>query len=124
MPRATNNIEDLVEVQLKTCPGGYVRLRRMTYGQYLKRRSMAMEMQMQTGASKGQGATMGIEMAELAVAEFEFGICIAEHNLEDEAGNALDFRQKFAVHVLDPRIGQEIGDHINKMNSFEDDLGN
>jgi hypothetical protein len=126
MPRATNNIEDTERHDLKTCPGGFVELRRMTYGQYLQRQSMAMDMQMQTsGKGKGsQGATIDIDMSQMKVAEFEFRHCVASHNLEDHEGALLDFRQAHTLQLLDPRIGQEIGDLIDAMNTFEDDLGN
>lgn len=124
MPRATNNIADVERIDLTTCPGGYVTLRRMTYGQYLHRQQMAMDMQMQTTGKKGSAMSMDINMAQDKVAAFEFATCIGEHNLEDDQGNSLDFRQALHVQMLDPRVGQEIGDNINRMNTFEEAVGN
>jgi hypothetical protein len=123
MPRATNNIDDTNRLQLKTCAGGFVVLRRLTYGQYLKRQGMAMEMQMATNSATKQ-STMDIQMAQTKVAEFDFANCIVEHNLEDDNGNLLDFKAAFTLQLLDPRVGQEIGDAIDAMNNFEGDLGN
>jgi hypothetical protein len=44
--------------------------------------------------------------------------------LEDDNGNLLDFKAAFTLQLLDPRVGQEIGDAIDAMNNFEGDLGN
>ena len=123
MPRATNNINETERFDLKSCPGGFVVLRRLTYGQYLERQGLAMQLQMQSVGKKSD-AKIDIDMAQQKVAEFEFKHCIAEHNLEDDQGNLLDFRQAFTLTMLDPRIGQEIGDCIAKMNDFEAELGN
>jgi hypothetical protein len=124
MPRATNNISDLVHVDLTSCPGGFVDLRRMTYGQYLHRQQMAMDMKMETGTKKGAGASMDINMAQDKVAAYEFKTCIAAHNLEDENGQPLDFSSPVAVQILDVRIGQEIGDAIDGMSDYKEVLGN
>src|SRR6185312_6166671 len=107
MPRATNNIEELEHHDLTTCPGGYVKLRRMTYGQYLHRQGLAMDMQMES-KGRGKGNVIDIELGQEAVTQFEFAACIAEHNLEDDRGETLDFKRAAHVHLLDPRIGQEI----------------
>jgi hypothetical protein len=124
MPRATNNIEDLDHHDLTTCPGGFVKLRKMSYGQYLKRQGMAMEMRMEM-ASKGKAGSVDIDLAQAKVTEFEFGICVAEHNLEDNEGRTLDFRRPVDVNILDPRIGQEIGDLINAANTYDtEQVGN
>lgn len=123
MPRATNNIDETQKFDLQSCPGGYVVLRRMTYGQYLKRQSLAMDMQMQS-QGKGQGATIDIDLSQQKVAEFEFSTCIADHNLEDHAGELLNFKSAHTLQMLDPRVGQEIGDLIDKMHNVEAELGN
>ncbi len=123
MPRATVNIEETTRVDLKSCPGGFVELRRLPYGDYLQRQQMAMEMKMQ--ATKGKVAEMDIKSAGLKVAEFEFSRCIVTHNLEDNEGNPLNFKEAYTIRLLDPRIGNEIGDEINKLHDYDsEDLGN
>ena len=52
MPRATADVITAVHLDLKSCAGGFVKLRRLTYGQKLHRQSMAMKMAM--SQSKGQ----------------------------------------------------------------------
>jgi len=127
MPRATNDIQNTRRVELKSCEGGFVELRRMTYGQWLKRQEIAMTMKM-TGAAPGeqnpQNMAVDVGIQGQAVAHFEFAACIQAHNLEDDSGNPLDFKQAWAVEVLDPRVGQEIGDEIDRMNQMEPALGN
>lgn len=120
MPRATNNVEELQHCDLKTLPEGYVKLRRMTYGQFLHRQGMSMDMQMKS-EGRGKGNVVDIDVGQERVTEFEFAICIAEHNLEDDAGVLLDFKKAHCVQLLDPRIGQEIGRLIDDMNKFEED---
>lgn len=117
MPKATNNAQDLEHHDLKTCPGGFVKLRRMTYGQFLKRQAMSMDMQMR--GNRGN-AIVDVGLGQEKVTTFEFSICVAEHNLEDDNDQLLDFKSPAAIQILDPRIGQEIGALIDAMNQFEE----
>lgn len=121
MPRATNNINDTIRVDLLSCPGGFVVLRRMSYGQRLKRDAMTVDMSMR---QQGKERVIDIEAAQEEVTCFEFASCIAEHNLEDEHGNLLRFGEKYAVVALDARIGAEISAEIEKLHDFQADLGN
>jgi selenocysteine-specific translation elongation factor len=118
MPNAVVNVGNTEKKELKTCPEGYVELRRLSYGQKLERQSMAMQTSMRE--QKGGKAEMDMKMMQQEVSAFEFRHCIAEHNLEDEKGQKLDFRNKANVFRLDPRIGEEIATYIDKMNNFEE----
>lgn len=124
MPQATvsssNNAE---KFDLKTCPGGYVCLRRMTYGEKLNRQQMSSKMSF-TGGKKDFEGTM--DLVNTKVREIEFQKCIVDHNLEDESGRKLDFRNKMDIHSLDPKIGDEIDELISDMNNYdeEDEEGN
>lgn len=120
MPKATVS-NDTERVDLRSCPEGYVVLRRLTYGQLLERREMAADMQI-TGDQRG--AQGSIKQAQRAVAEFEFKHCIVDHNLENDAGQLLNFSQPGTIQMLDPRIGEEIGQAIDQLNQFEVDQGN
>lgn len=121
MPRATANISDTKRFELKSCPEGYVVLRRLTYGQFLERQENAMDITMKRG--EGKEAQSLLEMAQTRTAVYEFKMCIVEHNLTDDNDNPLDFKQAFTIQMLDPRIGQEIGVYINEMNQFEEEVG-
>lgn len=129
MPKATTNISDTEKYELKTCPEGYVLLRRLSYGEMIERRSLSGKLNL--NATPGKGKTNDvqafIQMANRLVTEFEFKNCIVDHNLEDENGTALDFRKATTLSVLDPRIGDEISQYIDKMNQYDvgtESLGN
>jgi hypothetical protein len=55
---------------------------------------------------------------------FDFERCIVEHNLEDEDGRLLNLSSISDVRKLDPRIGEEIDEHLSSLNNFEEDEGN
>lgn len=125
MPRATRS-PDHERIELKSCPGGFVVLRQMSYGEYLKRREMAANMEVESKkGGKGQDAKSIINMMARRTSEFEFSSCIVEHNLEDDKGDLLDFGRSSTLDVLDPRIGEEIDINIERMNQFsEEEEGN
>ena len=123
MPKATADITTIVRHELKTCPEGFVELRRLTYGQLLERRlaAMVIEMEAQKGGKEAAGT---ISMAQLAVAVLDFTKCIVNHNLEDENGKLLNLSLATDVRRLDPRIGDEIGTLIDTANQFLEDTEN
>lgn len=125
MPRATANTEDFERHELKSCPDGFVNLRRMTYGQVVQRRAL---MKLSVATSKGSKDFKGeMAMANEEIARFEFSHCIVDHNLEDETGRKLNLASVSDFNKLDPRIGQEIEGLISDMNDFNEDdeeLGN
>lgn len=122
MPKATANTEETERKELKSCPGGFVVLRRMTYGQFVARRELTkLSVSGQKKDFKGE-----LAMASAAVSRFEFEHCIVDHNLEDADGRKLNLHGD-DFGRLDPRIGQEIEGYIGEMNNFADDdeaLGN
>lgn len=124
MPRATVDTSKTEHKDLKSCPpDGFVVLRRMTYGEYIKRREMLSGMRLE---GKGKNAEAVMQLANEKVTQFEFRNCIIDHNLEDEAGRKLNLGSVKDFSQLDPRIGQEIGEYIDQMNQFqsEDEEGN
>lgn len=126
MPRATVSTSS-ERRDLKTLEGGWVELKRMSYGQKLERAQLAtdMEISMEKG-SKTQTAT--VDIMQMAVAVFDFAHCIVDHNLfeDDEEKVKLALNTKQGLSKLDPKVGDEIGRYIDEMNNFEEDpdLGN
>lgn len=124
MPVATTTGQATERFELATLPkteddeAGFVVLRRMAYGEYLQRREMASRMYWETqdGKEEMQGS---MQLVNRAVVEMEFANCIVEHNLTDSDGNLLNLKNAMFVRALDPRVGQEIGSLIDKMNKFE-----
>jgi hypothetical protein len=113
MPRATVAIDN-ERYELASCPEGFVVVRRMTYGEKLNRTDDMMNMHT-SGAEDG----MQIQMMSKRVALQDFANLVVEHNLTDENDKPLNFKNAADVLRLDPRIGDEIGQLIDKLNSFE-----
>lgn len=121
MPKAVVDTTKNERFELKTLPAsgdeeaGFVVLRRMSYGEFLKRRDMISKMSMK-GQGKDTEAIM--EMANEVVTRYEFLTCIVDHNLEDANGTALDFRSSKTFTQLDPVVGEEIAELIDDYNGF------
>jgi hypothetical protein len=117
VPRATAGTET-EHHELKTLPEGFVVVRKLTYGEVLQRRSM-MKMQIE-----GQGQKDGraeIEMMSRRATEFDFQKCIVEHNLfvDDAETRKLNLSNRTDLDLLDPRVGQEIEQIIDRLNNFD-----
>ena len=118
MPNATVSFESQRH-ELRTCPGAFVELKRMSYGQIVERRSM---LKLSVAQSKGSKDFKGeMAMANREITMFEFKVCIVDHNLTDVNDRQLNLGSAMDFSALDPRVGQEIEDLIGKMNNFEDD---
>lgn len=115
MPRATVS-NDTVDLPLQTLEGGFVKLKRMSYGKWLERTEMAMKIQF---ASKNKETAGNVEMANKAVTVFEFTNCIVEHNLTDENDQPLNLNTPTSLDNLDPKIGNEIAAKITEMHEFD-----
>ena len=103
---------------LKTVEGGFVELRRMTYGEKLTRQDMV-KLSLEMG--KGKDIKGEMAMANKMVTHSDFMNCIIEHNLEkDKNGTPFNFRDYNDFIRLDPRVGEEIDKLINSMNNFEE----
>lgn len=122
MPRATRVLDAVTRVDLKTCPEGYVELRTMSYGEYLRRQEMVMDM---TFSGDGKGERQAeVNINQLTVTAFEFKCCVVGHNLTDENDQLLNFKESVGVQSLDSVIGQEISEHITKLITFDENEGN
>ena len=116
MPRATI-MQNNQRFELQSCPDGYIVIRRMTYGEKLNRQDDMMNMQ--TSANP-KDTEMRIQIMAKRVALQDFANLIIEHNLTDDNDLPLNFRNPADVNRLDPRVGDEIGQLIDKVNSFEE----
>lgn len=114
MPRATVASET-EKFELKSLPEAYIVVRRMTYGEKLNRTDGMMNMR-----TTSEDRQMEINMMSKKIAFQDFANLIIEHNLTDENDKPLNFKNAADVERLDPRIGDEIGQLIDGINSFED----
>jgi hypothetical protein len=119
MPRATANLQFAEQKELKSCPGGFVTLRRLSYGQILDRRSLMAGMKVRGG--KGKEFEGELQTMSERVTIYEYQNCVVDHNLEDEHGTKLDLHNPMHIKSLDPKVGQEIEGLLSELNNFEDD---
>lgn len=117
MPRATVRTEGL-KVDLKSCEGGWVEIKQLPYYEMLVRRDRGGKLFFD---AQEEGR---VEIATLQAwaRQYEFEHCIMDHNLEDDQGNKLDFSNEATLSILDPRIGQEIEDAIDKLHNVEENI--
>lgn len=116
MPRATV-ITDTIHRELKSCPGGFVELKQLSYSEMLARRDIVTRMSMRQGSDD----KINVELANLEANRFSFRNCIVDHNLEDEHGRKLDFTLTNTLAILDPKIGVEIERYIDELNQDDDE---
>lgn len=112
--------DNTVRRELNSVGGGYVVLRRLTYGQKLDRQNMtklAIDMNSKTKDFKGE-----LAMASREATLTDFRNCVVEHNLykDAEETSLFNFGNSADVQQLDPRIGEEISKYIDELNNFEE----
>jgi len=122
-------------IDLTSCPGGYVIVRRMTYGEKLSRAELSGKMRILSN-KVDKDAVGEINMMQKQVQLWEFANLILEHNLEHQqhteqsdcyAGKCscpirpLNFKNQQDVELLAAQIGEEISSRMDKLNNFEED---
>jgi len=131
MPRATIDTTATERFVLKSLPAagneeaGWVELVKLSYGQILARRDMAMRMGIEgIGDSKKKDEDIKVttDIIQKAVTEYEYKHSIVDHNLEDANGNKLNFGNPLSVQNLNPQVGQEVSDLIDQLNQWDSDL--
>jgi len=134
MPVVTVDPANYTRFELKTAPAnpdvpgdepGYIMARPLPYGLKLTRRDRAtkMAMEVESGSRKKKDATQRFDLETMNewAAQFDFSYCIGDHNLLDSANNKLDFNNPMTFKLLDPKVGSEIEDILNKLNEDEDE---
>lgn len=105
---------------LKTLPGGYVRIKRMTHGEKLARRAFTSKMLME--ADRGSRSMRGeIDLFKEETSFYDFAHCVVDHNLTDADERPLQFKNPADVRKLEGRIAEEIERYIDSINNFEED---
>ena len=122
MPVATRKAET-VRHDLKSLPGAWVELRQLSYDEMLERRDGATQILMERGIRNADSNQMAVKVLNRWSNQYSFPRCIVGHNITDEAGTPLDFKNPDKTFpILDPKIGAEIESFIDKMNQ-EDEVG-
>jgi hypothetical protein len=105
---------------LKSCPDGYVVVKRMTHGQKLFRQDLSSKIKIDT-SRKAKGSNAEIDMMRTTITHWEFQNLIDEHNLTDATERPLNFRFIPDINMLDGMVAEEISTYIDEMNNFEPD---
>lgn len=136
MPIATGVGNATKRVDLQSCPGGFVVIRRMTYGEKMVRKSFLSKVKIgsETGnraerrSKSAQAFSAELDMMNEKVTEFEFNVSIVQHNLtylvdenDPNSETPLDFKNPQHIKMLDGNIGEEIDEAITEFNDFEND---
>lgn len=112
MPQGTAKPTEPERHDLATLEGGYVTLRKLTYGEILKRRDLGGVLT--PGEGRNDDPTIAID--QTAVTMYEFAHAVVDHNITDDKDRVLNFRNRADVDALDPVIASEIEDLIREMN--------
>jgi hypothetical protein len=107
---------------LKSCPEGYVVVRRMNYGEELQRTEMATKFTLGgAGNNVDKDSFSGaLDINTTAVALWDFANLIIDHNITDETEKLLNFKNPNDVKRLDSTVGKEIGEAIDEWNAAKD----
>lgn len=121
MPIVTVGDSDNERHELKTAPpDGYVVLRRLSYGESLARDALATKFTVD--GSPGSKDFLGdVKIDQEGIAFYDFAHCVVEHNLTDEQGRLLNFKNIVDIKKISKQVGKEIGDLIDSINNFEKD---
>lgn len=93
--------------QLKSLPGGWVKVRRFTHGERKARLDHILSYH-----SGGEDEGGMAKISQAIGAQYDFEHAIVDHNLGD-GDRKYDFTKKADVWALDPEVGDEITDIIN-----------
>src|SRR4051794_31335282 len=116
--------QELIHKDLKSLPpDGFVKLKQLSFDQLLERRDKAMKMKMEAkqNRKKSDKALIEFESAMQWARFFEFSNCIADHNIQDDQGQLLNFSNPITLKILDPKVGAEIEKYIEELNMDEED---
>lgn len=135
MPKATVD-PGTHHYELKTCPGGFVELRTLSFHEMEMRKDIAGRMYQEEKVSRARQGKSRVDEDEVMrayfesmnvkVTEFEFRACIIDHNLfvDDAETQKIDFTKPMHTWKLNPKIGEEISKYIAELTQIdEDDVG-
>lgn len=118
MPKAINNNQETERHELKSLQGGFVVVRRLSYGEKLQRRQMVSGFKVSAGKRDDFAGEMNLVNEKATL--FDFQRCIVDHNLEkDDMGTKLNFSSIEDIRMLDPRVGEEIDGILDDLNNFD-----
>ena len=114
---------------LKSVKSGWVELQRLAYGARLQRLQLASTLKTSIkpgGRTEEEDIPAEIASALVATTRLDFAYCVVDSNLGNQVGRKLDFHDPKDVEALDPAVGEEISELIDKHNGplTEEEQGN
>lgn len=94
---------------LKSLPGGWVKIRRFNHGERIDRLSKVLVMSVE---GDEEDASPEARINHLAARQHDFAHAILDHNLGDGNGYKYNFKKKEDVMAIDGEVGDEIDDLI------------
>jgi hypothetical protein len=126
MPVGTVTQEPIRRELKSLPPDGFVLLRQLPYWDVLERRDQGSRAVMestkkQPGMKQDDTQKMVIETLQTWERHYTFKNCIVDHNITDENGVQLDFNRPQTLKFLNPKVGVEIEQYIDELNSADED---
>jgi hypothetical protein len=118
--------QEPVRYELKSLPpDGFVTLRQLPYWDVLERRDQGSRAVMEQakrkpGQKQDDDTKMVIETYQTWERFYTFKNCIVDHNITDSNGVQLDFNKELTLRMLNPAVGVEIEQLIDKLNAEDD----
>lgn len=115
--------EDPIEFQLKTVPGGYVKIARLSYGDKMRRieRSMTQSMTQKKGQKDQK---IDVDLTISLAKTMDFNKCVVDHNLTymvHGVEKPIPFGASNVLDLINGRVAEEIDKYIDEVNSYEED---
>lgn len=116
--------DDPIRYDLKTVPGGYVKLKRLSYGDKMRRLEKTMKQSMvQKKGQKEQRVDVDLTITQAKISDFNK--CVVEHNLtyiRNGQEVPLNFQGSDILDLINGRVAEEIDGYIDELNSYEEDV--
>ena len=119
MPVAVS-VERSKKFDLKTLPGAYVVIARMSHGQKLVRGDLSSKMKF-TAGKRSKDLQGEIDMLQKVTAHWDWSNLIEDHNLQDVDERVLNFKDVRDIDKIDAKIAEEVSTYIDELNNFEGD---
>lgn len=115
---------DPIHFDLKTVPGGYVKIARLSYGDKMRRteKTMKQSMTMEKG-KKNQKIDVDLTMA--LAKTMDFNRCVVEHNLTYLVNSQevpIPFQSPNILDLINGKVAEEIDGYIDEVNAYEEDV--
>ena len=115
--------EDPIHFDLKTVPGGWVKIARLSYGDKMRRLEHSMKQSMTS--KKGQKEQrVDVDLTLSKAKTMDFNKCVVDHNLTYLVGGVekpIPFGAPNILDLINGKVAEEIDGYIDEVNAYEED---